>query len=52
MGVTFRSHIDGNLVRLNAEKSIEIQRNLDSTIRMSFDECVIPFSYSDTLNLL
>ena len=27
-GVTFRSHLDGNLVRLNAEKSIEVQRFL------------------------
>ena len=24
-GVTFRSHLDGTLVRLNAEKSIEVQ---------------------------
>lgn len=52
-GVTFRSHIDGNLVRLNAEKSIEIQRNLNATITMSFDECIPhPFSHSDTLSSL
>ncbi len=48
-GVTFRSHLDGSLVRLNAEKSIEVQKCLDSTITMTFDECVpYPFSYSDT----
>ncbi len=52
-GVTFRSHVDGNLVRLNAEKSIEIQRHLNSTITMSFDECIpYPYSYSDTKSSL
>ena len=51
-GVTFRSHLDGSLVRLNAEKSIEIQRILNSTITMSFDECIpYPFSYLDTEDL-
>ena len=39
-GVTFRSHIDGELVRLNAEKAMDIQYNLGSTISMIFDECV------------
>ena len=48
-GVTFRSHLDGAAVRLNAEKSIEVQKNLDATITMTFDECVpYPFSYADT----
>ena len=48
-GVTFRSHLDGAAVRLNAEKSIEVQKNLDATITMTFDECVpYPFSYVDT----
>ena len=48
-GVTFRSHLDGTAVRLNAEKSIEVQKCLDATITMTFDECVpYPFSYSDT----
>jgi queuine tRNA-ribosyltransferase len=48
-GVTFRSHIDGKLVRLDAEKAINIQHQLGSTISMIFDECVpYPFSYSDT----
>ena len=48
-GVTFRSHIDGNLERLDAEKAIKIQYDLDSTITMIFDECIpYPYSYSDT----
>ncbi len=48
-GVTFRSHLDGALVRLNAEKAIEIQKHLGSTITMTFDECIpYPYSYSDT----
>ncbi len=48
-GVTFRSHLDGDLVRLNAEKSIDIQRCLGATITMSFDECVPhPYSHLDT----
>ena len=48
-GVTFRSHIDGKKVRLDAEKSIDIQFNLGSTISMIFDECIPhPFSYNDT----
>ncbi|MDC3023907.1 tRNA guanosine(34) transglycosylase Tgt [Alphaproteobacteria bacterium] len=52
-GVTFRSHLDGSTVRLNAEKSIDIQKYLDSTITMTFDECVpYPYSYSDTKNSL
>ena len=52
-GVTFRSHLDGNLERLNAEKSIKIQRHLNSTITMSFDECIPhPYSYSATKSSL
>src|SRR5579884_1219293 len=39
-GVTFRSHIDGgSLHRLTPESSSEIQRKLDATITMAFDEC-------------
>ena len=48
-GVTFRSHLDGDLVRLNPEKSIEIQNILNATITMSFDECIPhPYSYLNT----
>jgi len=38
-GVTFKSHIDGSLIRLTPRDSIEMQNALDSTITMAFDEC-------------
>ncbi len=38
-GVTFRSPIDGSKVFLSPEKSMEIQRVLNSDIVMIFDEC-------------
>jgi queuine tRNA-ribosyltransferase len=39
-GVTFRSHLDGTMFELSPERSIEIQRLLDSDIVMQLDECV------------
>lgn len=41
-GVRFRSHIDGSYHTLTPERSMEIQRRLDSDITMAFDECT-PF---------
>ena len=41
-GVTFRSHLDGSSHRLTPERSTDIQRMLDATITMAFDECT-PF---------
>ena len=41
-GVNFKSHIDGSKHFLSPERSIEIQKLLDSDIVMSFDECT-PF---------
>ena len=38
-GVTFRSHLDGSKHRLTPERSTDIQRMLDATITMAFDEC-------------
>jgi queuine tRNA-ribosyltransferase len=38
-GVTFQSHLDGSSHTLTPERSMEIQRRLDSDITMSFDEC-------------
>jgi queuine tRNA-ribosyltransferase len=38
--VTFRSHIDGAIVELSPERSIEVQRLLGSDIAMQMDECV------------
>lgn len=46
-GAEFSSHIDGKKYFLTPEKSIEIQRKLDSDITMIFDECVaFPASYA------
>ncbi|SFZ82591.1 tRNA-guanine transglycosylase [Devosia enhydra] len=39
-GVTFRSHIDGSAHELTPERSIEIQKLLDSDIIMQLDECI------------
>ena len=41
-GVEFKSHIDGKKFFISPEKSIEIQKNLNSDIVMCFDECT-PF---------
>lgn len=37
-GVTFKSHLDGSLHRLNAELSMQIQHGLGADIIFSFDE--------------
>src|SRR5688572_24817748 len=41
-GVRFQSHIDGSAHMLTPERSMEVQRLLDSDIVMAFDECT-PF---------
>jgi queuine tRNA-ribosyltransferase len=38
-GVTFRSHLDGSVQRLTAERAMAIQAALGSDIAMAFDEC-------------
>ncbi|MSR28066.1 MAG: tRNA guanosine(34) transglycosylase Tgt [Phycisphaerales bacterium] len=38
-GVTFRSFIDGAVVHLGPESSMEIQQDLGSDIAMAFDDC-------------
>ena len=38
-GVTFHSHVDGRIIFMGPEESIQIQSNLGSTIAMAFDEC-------------
>ncbi|MDR3436187.1 tRNA guanosine(34) transglycosylase Tgt [Telmatospirillum sp.] len=38
-GVTFQSHLDGSSHVLTPERSMEIQRQLDSNITMCLDEC-------------
>jgi queuine tRNA-ribosyltransferase len=44
-GVTFHSHVDGHLIFMGPEESMNIQSNLGSTVAMAFDEC--PSSLSD-----
>jgi len=39
-GVTFRSHLDGDMVALSPERAIEIQSLLGSDIAMQLDECI------------
>ena len=39
-GVTFRSHLDGAMVELTAERAIEVQILLGADIAMQLDECV------------
>ncbi len=45
-GVSFRSPVDGNQVFLDPERSMEVQRALDSDIAMVFDECT-PYPASE-----
>jgi queuine tRNA-ribosyltransferase len=52
-GVTFRSHIDGSTHELTPERSIDIQRMLDSDITMALDECTPhPASHAQTADSL
>ncbi len=41
-GVTFRSHVDGALIRLTPERSMQIQQDLGADIIMAFDQCPAP----------
>ncbi|WP_022797507.1 tRNA guanosine(34) transglycosylase Tgt [Thermus islandicus] len=38
-GVVFRSHLDGSLVRLTPERSVEVQEALGADLIMALDEC-------------
>ncbi|MEA2755568.1 MAG: queuine tRNA-ribosyltransferase [Aliidongia sp.] len=52
-GVTFRSHIDGSTHELTPERSIDIQRMLDSDITMALDECTPhPATHAQTADSL
>ncbi len=41
-GVSFKSHINGEVYYLTPERSIEIQHNLGADIIFAFDECTSP----------
>lgn len=52
-GVTFRSHLDGALMRLDPERSIQIQHQLGADFILAFDECTSPLdSYEYTREAL
>ncbi len=38
-GVTFRSHVDGSMVRLTPERATQVQNMLGPDIMMAFDDC-------------
>lgn len=46
-GASFRSPINGDLVELTPERSMQVQRDLDADIAMIFDECT-PFPATET----
>jgi queuine tRNA-ribosyltransferase/7-cyano-7-deazaguanine tRNA-ribosyltransferase len=41
-GVTFRSHLDGKMMRLDPEISLQIQHQLGADFVVAFDECTSP----------
>ncbi len=41
-GVTFRSHLNGDMIRLTPEKSMQIQHKIGADIHMAFDELTSP----------
>ncbi len=46
-GVTFRSHLDGAMMRLDPERSIQIQHQLGADFILAFDECTSPLDSYD-----
>ncbi len=38
-GVTFKSHLDGSMIRLTPERSMQVQNKLGADIIMAFDHC-------------
>ncbi|MBI3912903.1 MAG: tRNA guanosine(34) transglycosylase Tgt [Chloroflexi bacterium] len=52
-GVTFKSHLDGSIIRLDPERSIQIQHQLGADFILAFDECTSPLdSYEYTRTAL
>ncbi len=41
-GVTFRSHLNGDMIRLTPERSMQIQHKIGADIHMAFDELTSP----------
>ena len=52
-GVTFRSHLDGAILRLDPERSLQMQHQLGADFVVAFDECTSPMdSYEYTREAL
>ena len=39
VGAIFKSHLDGKKIILSPEKSIQVQKSINSDITMALDEC-------------
>ena len=39
LGAIFKSHLDGKKIILSPEKSIQVQKSINSDIMMVLDEC-------------
>lgn len=50
-GVTFRSHLNGQMVRLTPERSMEIQHKIGADIHMAFDELTSPTASPEYVKL-
>lgn len=50
-GVSFRSHLNGDLVRLTPERSMEIQHKIGADIHMAFDELTSPTASPEYVRL-
>ena len=46
IGAIFKSHLDGKKIILSPEKSIQVQKSINSDIFMVLDECPKPVSYT------
>jgi queuine tRNA-ribosyltransferase len=52
-GVTFRSHVDGALMKLSPERAVEIQTMLGADIAMQLDECIkLPAGRADIVRAM
>ncbi len=49
-GVSFRSHLNGDLIRLTPEKSMQIQHKIGADIHMAFDELTSPTASPEYVN--
>jgi queuine tRNA-ribosyltransferase len=48
-GVTFKSHLDGDLIKMTPESSMQLQHQIGADIHFAFDECCAPLAQRDYL---